>query len=82
MKKPVTPVTAENVYVLQMLDLIKNIDAYLDYSYEEAKEKLSEYIHLHEITSAEVDKYIRMYPMIIFRNYYELRLSDVLSGAF
>lgn len=78
-KKPVTTVTAENVYVLQMLELLKNIDTYLDYSYEEAKRKLAEYIGLHEITSADVDKYIRMYPITIFRNYYELRLSDVLA---
>lgn len=78
-KKPVTPITAENVYILQLLELIKNIDAYLDYSYEDVKEKLAEYITLHEITNEGVDKYIRMYPMIIFKNYYELRLSDVLA---
>ena len=78
-KKPVTRVTAENVYVLQMLELLKNIDTYLDYSYEEAKEKLAEFIGLHEITSVDVDKYIRMYPMTIYKNYYELGLSDVLA---
>ena len=78
-KKPITPVTTENVYVLQMLELIKNIDVYLDDSYEAAKEKLTEYIRLHDITSAKVDQYIRMFPMIIFKNYYELRLNDVLA---
>lgn len=78
-KKPVTPVNEENVYVLQMLELIKNIDAYSDDSYEEAKEKLAEYINLHNITRAMVDKYIRMYPMVIYKNYYELGLSDVLA---
>lgn len=78
-KKPVTHVNAENVHVLQMLELIKNIDAYLDDSYEGAKEKLAEYIDLYEITREKVDKYIRMYPMTIFKNYYELRLSDVLA---
>ena len=29
-KKPVVPITRENVYVLQMLELLKNLDAYLD----------------------------------------------------
>lgn len=78
-KKPVTPVTTENVYVLQMLELIKNIDIYLDYTYEDAREKLAEYINLHQIKSADVDQYIRMYPITIFKNYYELRLSDVFA---
>ena len=36
-RKPVVPITKENVYVLQMLELLKNLDAYLDFSYEEAK---------------------------------------------
>ncbi|MGN0488427.1 MAG: hypothetical protein ACI4HO_04110 [Ruminococcus sp.] len=39
-KKPVVPITRENVYVLQMLELLKNLDAYLDCTYEEAREKL------------------------------------------
>ncbi len=78
-KKPVEKVTAENVYVLQMLDLLKNLDAYLDYSYEIAKEKFTEYIHLHEIKRLDVDKYIRKFPTMIFKNYYELELDHVFA---
>ena len=78
-KKPVEKVTAENVYVLQMLELLKSLDTYLDDSYEIAKEKFAEYIHMHDVKRADVDKYIRKYPTVIFKNYYELELDHVLA---
>ena len=40
-KRPVTPVNAENVYALQLLDLVKKIDTYLDCSYKDAGERLA-----------------------------------------
>ena len=43
-RKPVVLITKENVRVLQMLELLENLDAYLDCSYEEAREKFAEYI--------------------------------------
>lgn len=78
-KKPVVQITNENVYVLQMLDLLKNLDAYLDYSYAEAKEKFSEYISIHKITKSDVNRYIRNYPVSTFKYYYELELEHVLA---
>lgn len=78
-RKPITKVTRENVYVLQMLELLKNLDAYLDYSYAEAKEKFAEYISVHGIKRSDVDCYIRKYPMSTFRYYYELELDYVLA---
>ena len=54
-RKPIVRITKENVYVLQMLELLKNLDAYLDYSYVEAREKFAEYISIHEITRSDVD---------------------------
>lgn len=32
-RKPVIPITKENVHVLQMLDILVKLDAYLDYTY-------------------------------------------------
>lgn len=78
-KRPIETVTAENVYVLQMLELLKGLDTYLDDSYDVAKEKFAEYIHLHDIKRADVDRYIRKYPAVIFKNYYELELDHVLA---
>lgn len=69
----------ENVYVLQILELLKNLDDYLDGSYQEAKEKFTEYIKLHGITRKDIDMYIRDYPGTVFRYYYELELDHVLA---
>lgn len=78
-RKPVVPITKENVYVLQMLELLKNLDAYLDYSYTEAKDKFAEYISIHGIKRSDVDCYIRNYPVATFKYYYELELDHVLA---
>lgn len=78
-RKPIVEVTKENVYVLQMLELLKNLDTYLDGSYEEAREKFAEYITVHRITRKDVDLYIRKYPMSTFKYYYELELDHVLA---
>ena len=75
-RQPVVPITKENVYVLQML---KNLDAYLDYSYEEARERFAEYISVHGIRRSDVDLYIRKYPIVTFKYYYELELDHVLA---
>lgn len=78
-RKPIVQITKENVYVLQMLEILKNLDAYLDYSYEEAKERFAEYISIHKIKRSDVDLYIRKYPMSTFKYYYELELDHVLA---
>lgn len=78
-KKPIVQITKENVFVLQMLELLKNLDAYLDYSYEEAREKFAEYISFHGIKRSDVDMYIRKYPVATFKYYYELGLDYVLA---
>lgn len=73
------PVTAENVHVLQLLELLKNLDAYLDSSYEEARGKIQHYSMTKHITKKDIDQYIRAYPNSTFRYYYEMRLDDVLA---
>ena len=74
-KKPVVPITRENVYVLQMLELLKNLDAYLDCTYEEAREKFAEYISVCEITKSDVEKY----PESTLKYYYKLELDKALT---
>ncbi len=78
-RKSIVPINAENVYVLQLLDLLKNLDAYLDDDYSVAREKVASYIEIHGITKKDVDLYIRSYPISIFKYYYELRLDDVFA---
>ena len=78
-RKSNVEVTEENVHVLQMLELLKNLDAYLDDDYATAREKFRVYINAHGITRADVDLYIREYPVSVFKYYYELRLDDVFA---
>ena len=77
-RKPIVPITKENVHILQMLELLKNLDAYLDCTYEEAREKIVEYISIHGITKSDVELYIKEYPKSTLKYYYELGLDHVL----
>lgn len=76
-RKPVVPITKENVHVLQMLDILVKLDAYLDYTYIEAREKFSEYISVYGITQNDVELYIKKYPESTLENYCELGLNRV-----
>jgi len=73
------PITEENVRVLQLLELLKNLDVYLDVNYNEAREKIKKYALSNHITKTEIDRYIRQYPDSTFRYYYEMRLENVLA---
>lgn len=73
------PISADNEKVLQLLELLKNLDSYMDCDYEEAREKIKNYSLANHITKAAVDQYIRLYPDSTFRNYYEMRLDNVLA---
>lgn len=78
-RKPLISITNENVYILQMLDLLSNLDTYSDYDYEDARKYFLKYIEAHKITRDDVDQYIRCFPLTAFRFYYELRLDNVLA---
>ena len=78
-RKPIVPITKENVYILQMLELLKNLDAYLDCTYEEAREKFAEYISVCEITKSDVEMYIKEYQESTLKYYYKLELDKALT---
>ena len=78
-RKPVVPIIKENVRVLQMLELLVNFDAYLDYTYEEAQKKFAEYISVHGITKSDVDLYINQYPESVSIYFRKLELSQILT---
>ena len=73
------PVSAENVHVLQLLGLLKNLDRYMDVNYNESREKIGKYVLTNHIKKEDIDRYIRYYPDSTFRFYYEMRLDDVLA---
>ncbi len=78
-RKSTIPVTENNVRTLQLLELLKNFDRYSDLDYQEANKIIRNYINANDITKSGIDKYIREYPDSTFRNYYELKLDNVLA---
>ena len=78
-RKPVVPITKENVHVLQMLELLVKLDAYLDCSYEEAREKFAEYISVCGITKSAVNLYINQYPESVSIYFSKLELGRILT---
>ncbi len=73
------PITDKNVKALQLLELLKNLDSYIDNGYDEARAIIEKYIRANHITRNEIDQYIRHYPDSTFRYYYEMRLDHVLA---
>ena len=73
------PIFNDNVKVLQLLELLKNLDSYLDNDYDEAREKIKKYSLANHITKEAIDQYIRKFPDSTFRYYYEMRLDNVLA---
>ena len=78
-RHPSVIVTNENAAVLQMLEMLKDLNAYMDGSYKEAALSFQNYIEKNNIQKADVDQYIRSFPISIFKNYYELGLDHVLA---
>ena len=78
-RKTNVPISTENVKVLQLLELLKNLDSYLDGNYDEARERIKQFSLANHITKEKIDRYIRNYPDSTFRYYYEMRLDNVLS---
>ena len=78
-RKTNVPISTENVKVLQLLELLKNLDSYLDGNYDEARERIKQFSLVNHITKEKIDRYIRNYPDSTFRYYYEMRLDNVLA---
>ena len=79
LRKSKTQITKENCRVLQFLDLLKDIDTYIDCSAEDASERLMNYIRTESITRNDIDKYISQFPVKVYKNMYEMRLYNVFA---
>ena len=73
------PISDKNVKALQLLELLNNLDSYLDCDYDSAKKILKNYSVANHITRTEIDKYIRLYPNSTFHFFHEMRLDHVLA---
>ena len=72
-------VTKENYLVLQLLEMIKIVSDYMDGSYEEAGEKIRDYIVANDISKSDIDEYIGLFPLVVYKNYYEMRIENVFA---
>jgi len=79
LRKPKTTVTEENAKVLQFLDLLSDIDRLTDENDEVISKKLKSIIVSQGIKKADIDKYISLYPVKVYKNYYEKGLYDVFA---
>lgn len=70
-RKPKTEITEENMYVLQFLDFLSDIEKYLDGSASNILTKLETLIKDEKITKELVDTYISLYPTRVYKNLYE-----------
>ena len=76
-RRPYVKIDNDNAKILQILDLLKNLDRYLDCSYDEARKIIKKYSLANHITRESIDKYIRNFPDSTFRFYYEMHLSEL-----
>ncbi len=79
LRKPRTEVTVENSNILQLLDLLKDFEQYVDDDITYAGERIAEYIRRIGIKRADIDKYISLFPDKVYKYIYEMRLYDVFA---
>lgn len=76
-RKPRIRVDDNNYKILQLLDLLKDIDIIAE-DINHAEIVLKDYIRDNDIKRDIVDKYIEVYPIKIYKNFYKMRLGEVL----
>ncbi len=79
LRRPRTKITKENVSILQLLDLLKDLEQYVDEDMSEAAERISAYIREIGIKRTEVDEYIVLFPDRVYKYIYETRLYNAFA---
>lgn len=79
LRKPRTQVTNENFSILQLLDLLKDLEQYVDDDMSAAAQRIDAYIRKLGISRTEVDKYIVLFPDRIYKYIYETRLYHAFA---
>ena len=79
LRKPRTKITKENYSVLQLLDLLKDLEQYVDDDMSVAAEIIGAYIKACGIRRTEVDEYIVLFPDRVYKYIYKTRLYNVFA---
>jgi hypothetical protein len=76
-RRPAIEITAENAYVLQLLDCLKDIDKSAEEDMKVCGKILSQYAKEHRITKELVDQFLEYYPIKIYKAIYETGVEYV-----
>lgn len=79
LRRPRTEITGKNRPVLQFLDFLKDYEEYVDEDSQEVSVRLEALANSAGITKDDIDQYISLFPEKVYKNYYDLRLYDVLA---
>lgn len=79
LRKPRTQITKENCSILQLLDLLKDLELYVDDDIDDAAKRLSLYVKELGLRRSEIDEYIGFYPERIYKNIYQTRLYNAFA---
>lgn len=79
LRKPRTEITKDNCYILQLLDLLKDVEQYVDDDIQIATKKIYQYIIDMNMKQEEIDQYINLFPDRIYKNIYEMRLYNAFA---
>ncbi|MDY0277741.1 MAG: hypothetical protein RBQ97_06620 [Acholeplasma sp.] len=74
--KPRVVVTNDNYRLLQVLDLLNDFDKYSEYSLEESKELLFEYLNNIELSNGEIELIVNQYPKDAQIRFYKIGGSN------
>lgn len=78
-RKARTKITKENVTILQLLELLKDIYDYSEVDSEELSDFLTSYIRKQNITKKDFDKYLPLYPEKIYKSIYETGVVNAIT---
>lgn len=76
LRKPKTTVNEENARILQFLDLLCDIDRLADEDGVNVSKRLKEIITIENIKKADIDKFISLYPLKVYKNFYDYGLYE------
>ena len=79
LRKPRTEITKDNYNVLQLLDLLKDLEKYVDDDMSMAAQRISAYIREIGIRRTDIDEYIGLFPDRVYKYIYETRLYNAFA---
>ena len=74
LRQPRCTITKQNFLVLQILDLLADVDRYLEIEQAEARQRFKDYLGRVEMSFSDMEQYLGYYPVKIFKNMYEMGL--------